>query len=123
MELIAEITYKAGQFLVILGLLLTGFGVYAVLWLDGFYARSVVSSKVEAMGFVTVTVGAILMSGWALTIPKLIILLLFELLTVSASTHAIARSAWISGYRSRVAISLDVEADENLDRDAEAADG
>ncbi len=107
MEMMSHIIYVVGQVFVILGLLITGFGVYAVLHLDGFYARSVVSSKVEAMGFVTVTVGAILMSGWALTVPKLVILLLFELLTVSASTHAIARSAWISGYRSRIAIELD----------------
>lgn len=97
-----------GQIFVIIGLLITGFGVYAILRLDGFYARSVVTSKVEAMGFVTVVVGAMLMSGLSLTIPKLLILLLFELLTVSASTHAIARSAWISGYRTREVITLDV---------------
>ncbi len=100
-------TTYLGQALVIIGLLITGFGVYAFLRLDGFYARSVVTSKVEAMGFVTVVIGAILMSGISLTVPKLFILLLFELLTVSASTHAIARSAWISGYRTREVITMD----------------
>ncbi len=112
MDALADILRLAGQGLVIVGLLITGFGVYAVLKLDGFYARSVVTSKVEAMGFVTVVVGAMLMSGLSLTVPKLLILLLFELLTVSASTHAIARSAWLSGYRSREVIVLDAPEEE-----------
>ncbi len=101
METASAVTTVIGQGLVLIGLLITGFGVYAVLRLDNFYARSVVTSKVEAMGFVTVTAGAILISGFSLVAFKLVILLMFELLTVSASAHAIVRSAWISGYRSR----------------------
>lgn len=91
-----------GQAFILLGLLVTGFGVYAVLRLDGFYTRIVVTSKVEAMGFVTVIIGAILVSGFSIVAVKLVMILLFELLTVSAGAHAIARSAWISGYRTRV---------------------
>lgn len=90
-----------GQAIIILGLLITGFGVYAVLRLNGFYARIVVTSKVEAMGFVTIMIGAILMAGFSLLSIKLVIILLFELLTVSVGAHAIARSAWTSGYRIR----------------------
>ncbi len=101
MELAASIMAVAGQVLIIIGLGITGFGVYAVLRLDSFYARSVVTSKVEAMGFVTITVGAILISGFSIVSLKLVIILIFELLTVSASAHAIVRSAWMSGYRSR----------------------
>ena len=90
-----------GQAIVMLGLLITGFGVYAVLRLDGFYTRIVVTSKVEAMGFVTVVIGAILLAGFSLVSMKLLMILLFELLTVSVGAHAIARSAWMSGYRLR----------------------
>ncbi len=99
-----------GQSLVLLGLLIIGFGVYAVLKLDSFYARCVVSSKVEAMGFATVIMGTILMAGFSLMALKLLMLLVFELLTVSAGAHAIVRSAWISGYRTR---SMNLE--ENAD--------
>lgn len=111
MENLSVIITYIGQAFILIGLLISGFGVYAVLRLDGFYARSVITSKVESMGFVTVIIGAMLVSGWAVTIPKLLILLLFELLTVSASTHAIARSAWISGYRSREVIAIDIDED------------
>ncbi len=106
----------AGQALILLGLLITGFGVYAVLKLESFYARSVVTSKVEAMGFFTVILGAMLISGFSLVALKLLILLAFELLTVSAGTHAITRSAWVTGYRCRTVISSREAAEEDHDR-------
>lgn len=92
-----------GQAIIFLGLLITAFGVYTVLRLNSFYARLVVTSKVEAMGFVTVIGGAMVLSGLSAATVKLAIILLFELLTVSVSAHAIARSAWVSGYRARTA--------------------
>lgn len=94
-----------GQSVILLGLLITGFGVYTVLRLDSFYARMVVTSKVEAMGFVTVVIGAMILSGLSAGTLKLVTILVFELLTVSVSAHAIARSAWVSGYRVRTVIS------------------
>lgn len=94
-----------GQALILLGLLVTGFGVYAVLRLDGFYARVVVTSKVEAMGFVIIILGAIIVSGIDVAVLKLLLILLFELITVSVSAHAVARSAWKSGFKTRIVIS------------------
>ena len=93
-----------GQAVILLGLLVTGFGVYAVLRLDGFYTRVVVTSKVEAMGFVTIIIGAMIVTGMEVALLKLLVILLFELITVSVSAHAVARSAWKSGYRARVVI-------------------
>ncbi len=93
-----------GQSLIGLGLLITAFGVYAVLRLDGFYTRIVVTSKVEAMGFVTIVIGAIVITGFDSATLKLVIILLFELVTVSVSAHAVARSAWNSGYQARTVI-------------------
>lgn len=101
----------AGQAVILLGLLITGFGVYTVLVLDSFYARMVVTSKVEAMGFVTVVIGAMIISGPSAATLKLATILVFELLTVSVSAHAIARSAWVSGYRIRTVIESEASRD------------
>ena len=87
-----------GQGLIVLGLVVIGFGVYTVLRLDTFYARMVITSKVEAMGFTLVVFGAIVLSGFSAASLKLLMILVFELLTVSITAHAIARSAWQSGY-------------------------
>ena len=54
--MLADLQAALGQAVIVLGLLITGFGVYAVLRLNSFYARIVVTSKVEAMGFVTITI-------------------------------------------------------------------
>lgn len=91
-----------GQAIILAGLLVTAFGVYAVLKLDGFYPRIVVTSKVEAMGFLTVIIGCIVLVGFSVVSIKLLLILVFELLTVATSAHAVARSAWVSGYRTRV---------------------
>jgi multicomponent Na+:H+ antiporter subunit G len=88
-----------GQGLILLGLLITSFGVYAVLRLNTFYARLVVTSKVEAMGFMLIILGAMVLGGFTLTSLKLMMILFFELLTVSIGAHVVARSAWNSGYR------------------------
>jgi len=96
--MIIAIQQALGHAVIILGILITGFGVYAVLALRSFYARIVVTSKVEAMGFVTITLGAMILAGISLAGVKLAIILLFELLTVAVSAHAIARSAWKAGY-------------------------
>lgn len=90
-----------GYAVIFLGLLFTGFGVYTVLRLPGFYARLVVTSKVETMGFVTIMFGVMILTGVSSATIKLAVILLFELLTVPVSSHAIARSAYISGYRIR----------------------
>jgi multicomponent Na+:H+ antiporter subunit G len=91
-----------GQTIILAGLLVTAFGVYAVLRLDGFYPRIVVTSKVEAMGFLTVIIGTIVLAGFSVVSIKLLLIVVFELLTVATSAHAVVRSAWVSGYRTRV---------------------
>jgi len=88
-----------GQGLILLGLLITVFGVYAVLKLNTFYARLVITSKVEALGFMTVIFGTLILGGFSLVSLKLAMILIFELLTVSLGAHAVARSAWNSGYK------------------------
>ena len=91
-----------GQAIILLGLLVTAFGVYSFLKLDTFYARIVITSKVEAMGFVTIVLGTMVIGGFSSLTLKLAMILVFELLTVSVGAHAIARSAWKSGYHVKV---------------------
>jgi multicomponent Na+:H+ antiporter subunit G len=94
----AWIQMALGGASIALGILGILFGVYAVLRLKSFYARIVVTSKVEAMGFTAIVIGCMILAGWSLWSAKLAFILAFELLTVAVSSHAIARSAWKSGY-------------------------
>lgn len=92
------IQVATGRGVILLGLFGVIFGIYAVLRLRSFYARMVVTSKVEAMGFTAIVLGAIILAGLSLWSIKLAFILVFELLTVAVSSHAIARSAWQNGY-------------------------
>ena len=96
--MIASLQTWIGRTVILIGILITGIGVYAFLRLKSFYARLVITSKVEAMGFTTVVIGAMILAGFGLAAVKLAVILFFELLTVAVSAHAIARSAWNSGY-------------------------
>lgn len=96
--MLESILQYSGQAIIVLGILITGFGVYAFLRLQSFYARLVITAKVEAMGFAVIIIGTMILSGVSIGTLKLAVILFFELLTVSIGAHAIARSAWKSGY-------------------------
>jgi len=95
-----------GRTLIGAGLAFSVFGVYALLVLDNFYSRVVVTSKVETMGFLTVAIGAMVLAGWSTIALKIAVVAVFELITVPVGSHAIARSAYMNGFRVRRAITV-----------------
>ncbi len=90
-----------GEGIIYLGLALSAFGVYALLRLDRFYSRLVITSKVETMGFLTLIIGAMILAGFSGFAVKLFVILIFELITLPVGAHAIARSAYRNGFRAR----------------------
>lgn len=88
-----------GEIVIGIGLLISGFGVYAILKLDRFYSRIVVTSKVETMGLITIILGAAIITGFSSFTVKLVIILVFEMLTLPVGSHAVARSAYANGFR------------------------
>ncbi len=88
-----------GYILISAGLLFSAIGIYSILFYRDFYARVVITSKVDTMGMITVIFGVMLVSGsWAVTL-KLLLLLVFELMTGPLATTGIAHSAYQCGYR------------------------
>lgn len=97
----STIVAYAGEAVIYAGLALSAFGVFALLRLDRFYSRLVITSKVETMGFLTLIIGAIIVSGVSTFSVKLFVILVFELITLPVGAHAIARSAYRNGFRAR----------------------
>ncbi len=91
----------AGQILVSLGLVFSLIGLYSVLAYKNFYARVVITSKIDTMGFITLIFGMMLLSGSWIVVLKLTIILLFDLLTSPLATTGLAHSAFQSGYKIR----------------------
>ncbi|TVQ23986.1 MAG: cation:proton antiporter [Spirochaetaceae bacterium] len=89
----------AGYVLIGVGLAFSAIGIYSVLFYEDFYARVVITSKVDTMGLITVLFGVMLVSGsWSVAL-KLLLLLVFDLMTGPLATTGIAHSAYQSGYR------------------------
>ena len=93
--------YAIGQGLVAASLFFVAAGVYGVLALKDFYSRVVITAKVDTVAFITLIFGFMLMHGLTFFSAKLVLILVFELLTNPLSTHSIAHSAYASGYRVR----------------------
>ena len=88
-----------GRALVLLGILFIATGVYSVLRYREFYSRVVITAKVDTVGFITVMIGLMLLEGTTFASLKVLIIIVFEMLTSPLSTHAIAHSAYTAGYR------------------------
>lgn len=90
-----------GQILISAGLVFCMIGIYSVLAYKNFYARVVITSKIDTMGLVTLVFGFMLLSGSWIIVFKLAVLLVFDLLTAPLATTEVAHSAWHSGYKIR----------------------
>ena len=88
-----------GRVVIGLGLAFIATGIYSVLAYKEFYSRVVITAKVDTVGFITVLLGIMILEGWSFLMLKVLIVLVFEMLTSPLSTHAIAHSAYTAGYR------------------------
>lgn len=88
-----------GQILIGVGMAFVAIGTLSLIFLGDFFTRILITSKVDSMGLITIMLGAILISGWSLFSAKIAFILLFEMITAPVGTHAVARSAFVSGYQ------------------------
>jgi len=82
-----------------IGIIFVIFGYIGIFRFNNFYARILVSSKADAVGFITILIGVMILSGFSFYSLKVLTILAFAILTTPIITHAIARSAFLSGYK------------------------
>ncbi|MPW25748.1 cation:proton antiporter [Alkalibaculum sp. M08DMB] len=75
------------------------FGVIGIFRFKDFYSRILISSKVETVGFITLMAGVVIKYGFTYFSLKILLICLVVVITNPLSTHAIARSALISGFK------------------------
>ena len=84
--------------LIIIALLFMALGVIGLFRFKDFYSRILISAKIETVGFLTIMIGFAILSGLSYAALKIILITLMVMITNPLSTHAIARSAFLSGY-------------------------
>lgn len=82
-----------------IGLVFMLFGVIGIFRFRNFYAKLLITAKIETVGFITVLIGVMVHAGPTFFSLKVLIILLFAMFTNPLSTHAIGRSALLSGVK------------------------
>lgn len=85
--------------LILIALVFMFFGVLGLFRFNDFYSRILISAKIETVGFLTIMIGFMFFSGFNFASLKIFLILLLMVITNPLSTHAITRSAYLSGYR------------------------
>ena len=96
------IIYYASWALLSCGAFLCAVGGLGVLRLPDFYSRQHAAGITDTLGAAFVLIGLMLQSGFTLNAAKLVMILVFLLLTSPVATHAIAQAAKQSGLKPKV---------------------
>ena len=96
------IIYYASWALLSCGAFLCAVGGLGALRLPDFYSRQHAAGITDTLGAAFVLIGLMLQSGFTLNAAKLVMILLFLLLTSPVATHAIAQAAKQSGLKPKV---------------------
>jgi multicomponent Na+:H+ antiporter subunit G len=84
--------------LITVALIFMALGVIGLFRFKDFYSRILISAKIETVGFLTIMIGFAILSGLSYATMKILLITLLVMITNPLSTHAIARSAFLSGY-------------------------
>lgn len=84
--------------LITIALIFMALGVIGLFRFKDFYSRILISAKIETVGFLTIMIGFTILSGLSYASMKILLITLMVVITNPLSTHAIARSAFLSGY-------------------------
>lgn len=88
-----------GTILIVFGLSLIGLGIWGLFRFKHFYTRALIASLVDTAGYIALLVGIILRNGINFFSMKVLLILLLTIIINPLVTHAIIRSAFISGYK------------------------
>jgi multicomponent Na+:H+ antiporter subunit G len=89
----------AANLIIIVGLVFMALGVLGIYRFSDYFSRILVTSKVDTVGFITIMTGLIIKHGFEFFSGKILLILTLYMVTNPIATHAITRSAHISGYR------------------------
>lgn len=82
-----------------IGMIFIAIGLIGMFRFDNFYARALVASKVDTVGYITVLFGVMIRHGFQLFTLKLFLLVIIMMTINPVVTHILIRGAHMSGYR------------------------
>ena len=95
----------AGEVIIAIGTVFLLFGVIGLLKFKNFYARILVTTKIDTVGLTTIFIGVAIRNGLSFFSLKVLLLMGLILMINPLASHMIARSAYLSGYKTETQIS------------------
>ena len=89
----------AGEAVIILGLAFVAIGIIGLVRFKNFYARMLVTAKIDTVGMITILVGIAIKHGFSFFTLKTLLLMVLLAMITPLTSHTIARSAYLSGYK------------------------
>ena len=87
-----------GNVLIVIGVIFMLFGVVGIFRFKNFYPRILVSTKIDAVGMLTLTLGIAFRHGVSFFSGKLILIIVVLLILNPLVSHIVARSAHLNGH-------------------------
>lgn len=88
-----------GNIVIGIGLVFVLIGIFGIFRFRNFYSRILIASKIDTVGFITMSVGIIITNGISWFSLKILFLVAVVMMINPVVTHAIASSAYHGGYR------------------------
>ena len=89
----------AGEIIIAVGILFILFGVIGIVRFKNFYARILVTAKIDTVGMITIFIGMAVKHGLSFFSLKVLLLMAILLIVNPLASHMIARAAYSSGYK------------------------
>lgn len=111
--MITTVQTVLGTLLMLAGLSFMLLGSVGLVRLPDFFARTHAASKVDTVGIVVLLLGIAVLEGLTLNSGKLLVAVVFLMLTNPVSAHALARAALRGGYKPwRRSLNVPAERDD-----------
>lgn len=88
-----------GFILILIGLVFVGLGILGIYRFKHFYTRALLASLVDTAGYIAILTGIVVKNGLNFFSMKVLLILILTIIINPLVTHAIVRSAFISGYK------------------------
>jgi len=99
----------AGEVIIVLGLVFILFGVIGMIRFKNFYTRILVTAKIDTVGVITILIGVAVRNGASFFSLKVLLIMGIMMIINPMASHMIARSAYLSGYKTETQISKENE--------------
>ena len=95
--------------IICIGMLFILFGIIGIIRFKDFYMRISIATKIDTVGAITVIIGLAVKHGVSFFTLKLLLLVCLIMIVNPLSSHMIARSAYLSGYRDKSKSGVDTD--------------